>query len=278
MAVRTALLFSFIAGAIFGAALLWLIEDSPKPSETVTPGGGSVVEAAGPVAMGSDPGCSETCSEDLERALFELARERERVARLTAEPESEPATPESEPAAPRKPVLDYGGRARDRKTGFDPELLRESGFSSDDIEWIRERWEQAEIEKRYLADLEARDEDPPRAGALSDVERELREDLGDTGYDAMLYASHQSNRVAFERVRDGSIADRAGLRDGTVLWSYDGQRVFNSKELAALSTSGKRGEPVEIVIITDDGFKKLFVERNPLGADLVSAKQQPSPD
>ena len=63
-----------------------------------------------------------------------------------------------------------------------------------------------------------------------------------------------------------------------MLWSYDGQRVFNSKELAALATSGERGEPVEIAIITDDGIKKLFVDRNPLGADLVSAKQQPIPD
>ena len=45
MAVRTALLLSFISGTIFGAALLWLIKDSPKPSETVTPGGGSEAEA-----------------------------------------------------------------------------------------------------------------------------------------------------------------------------------------------------------------------------------------
>ena len=154
----------------------------------------------------------------------------------------------------------------------------ENGFSSEDVDWIQRRWEEYEVERRYLADLEARDEDPPRGGALSDVEHELREDLGDNGYDAMLYATKQSNRVALERVRDGSIADRAGLRNGMVLWSYDGQRVFNTKELAALSTSGKRGERIEIVILTDDGTQSFFVERNPLGADLVSAKQQPSSD
>ncbi len=278
MTIRTALLLSFIAGTIFGAALFWLIEDSPKPSETVTPGRGSELETPGLLATGNDLGCSEACTEDLERALFELARERERVARLAGESESRRATPESERAAQRKPVLDYGGRARDRKTGFDAGALQAIGFSPDDIEWIRELWEQFEVEKSYLADLEARDEEPPWGGALSDVERELREDLGDNGYDAMLYATHQSNRVALVGVRDGSIADRAGLRNGSVVWSYDGQRVFNSKELAELSTAGKPGEPVEIAIITDDGIKKLFVDRNPLGADLVSAKQQPSPD
>jgi S1-C subfamily serine protease len=157
-------------------------------------------------------------------------------------------------------------------------ILQANGFPPKDIEWIRGRWEGAEIKRRYLADLEAHGEAPPRGEGLSDIERELRQDLGDNGYDAMLYATHQSNRVMLMRVRDGSIAHRAGLRDGTVLWSYDGLRVFDSKELAALSTPGKPGELIEIVIITDGGAESLTVERNPLGADLVSAKQLPDPN
>jgi hypothetical protein len=210
------------------------------------------------------------CSEDLERALFELARERESVALLTeALGESNTALQKSPPASRR--------RKRDRTTVFDAEALHASGFSPDDVEWFRRRWEQAELEKRDVAELEARDEDPPPGGGYPDIERELREDLGDNGYDAILYATNQDNRVALERVRNDSIAYRAGLRDGSVVWSYDGQRVFRPNDLATLATSGRRGEPVEIVIVTPDGTEQLFVERNPLGADLVSAKGRPSP-
>jgi len=273
MAVRTALLLSFTAGTIFGAAVLWLFGDSPKPSGTETLGGTSGVNTARPVAAGNDPRSTrkslEALSEDLERALFELAREREAVAQLRE------ALEESRTAL-RKPPPGSRRRKSSPTTEFDAGVLQLGGFSPDDIEWIRGRWEQAEMEKRYLADLEARDEDPPPGGEYPDIERELREDLGDNGYDAMLYATNQDNRVALERVQNNSIAYRAGLRDGSVVWSYDGQRVFRSEELATLATTGRRGEFVEIVIVTPDGTEQLFVERNPLGADLVSAKGRPS--
>ncbi len=274
MTVRTALLLSFTAGTIFGAAVLWLFGDSPKPSGTETLEGASGVNTARPAVAGNDPRSTrkspEALSEDLERALFELAREREAVAQLSE------ALEESRTAL-RKPLPGSRRRKSDRTTDFDAGVLQLSGFSPDDIRWIRERWERAELEKRYVAELEARDEDPPPGGGVSDIERVLREDLGDNGYDAMLYATNQDNRVALERVRNDSIAYRAGLRDGSVVWSYDGQRVFSPNELATLSTRGRRGEPVEIVIATDDGTEQLFVERNPLGADLVSAKGRPNP-
>jgi len=273
MAVRTALLLSFAAGTIFGAALLWLSGNSPKPSGTGTFEEASGVNTARPVATGNDPGSTtknlEARSEDLERALFELAREREAVAQLSE------ALEEARTAL-QKPLPGSRRPQSDRTTDFDAGALQLSGFSSDDIEWIRARWEEAELEKRYLADLEARGEDLPPGGGYSDIERELREDLGDNGYDAMLYAIHQNNRVALERVRKNSIAYRAGLRDGSVVWSYDGQRVFRPNELATLSTTGGRGEPVEIVIVTPDGNEQFFVERNPLGADLVSATGRPN--
>ena len=122
----------------------------------------------------------EARSEDLERALFELARERETVAKLNE------ALEESWTALTKPFAISRRGKS-DRTTDFDAGALQLGGFSPDDIEWIRGRWEQAEMEKRYLAELEARDEDPPPGGEYSDIERELREDLGDNGYDAMLY-------------------------------------------------------------------------------------------
>jgi hypothetical protein len=272
MRFRTALLLSFLIGTVIGAAVLWLMEDPATPSATRAPRASNELETPDPVAMRMDPECPEPCEEEIEGAPLELTREQEGVTPRAVEAESR--------AAPQKPVPDYWGRGRNRnqRLSFDAGALQAIGFSPESIEWIRGRWEQAEIEKSYLTDLEANGEDPPRGGGLSDIERELREDLGDNDYDAMLYATHQSNRVALENVRKGAIANRAGLRSGTVVWSYDGQRVFDHKELVELSTSGKRGEPVEIEILSDDGTENLYVERGPLGAELVTMKQPPSPN
>ena len=175
MAVRTALLLSFIAGTIFGAALLWLIEDSPKPSEMMAPGAGSALEAADPVATGSDAECPEVCLEDFERTQIDLPQELKAAPELTEKFEKPDI-------ALRKPVPDYRGRKRGQVIEFNAGVLLENGFSPEDVDWIQRRWEEYEVERRYLADIEARDEEPPRGGALSDVEHELREDLGDNGF------------------------------------------------------------------------------------------------
>jgi hypothetical protein len=273
MTVRTALLLSFIAGVIFGAVGLWLFEEPQQPS--------------GPVAKGdrtrSVLSQLEACSEDLERARFELTREcgpaakPATVSATQAAPERETTLEESTPEPP-------SGRRRRRGDGsgrpshFDAAALQAIGFAPNYIEWVQGRWELAEVKAREFYDLKARGEAPLRGGDLSDTEQELREDLGDDGYDAMLYATHQKNRVVLQSVRRNSIAYRAGIRDGNVVWSYDGQRVFESKELAALSTSGNRGEPVEIVIVTEDGTEQYTVERNPLGAEFIAANKAPKPN
>jgi hypothetical protein len=271
MAVRTALLLSFIAGSFLGIAVFWWLFDSPHVSEAETQSERRGAEVAGSTAKEVELDFRERCSEDLERVLFELARERDAAARLSEGFEQRCTALGNPPPAPHGPRRKEAG-------DFDAGVLHALGFPPKDIDWIRRRWELSEIEKRSFAEFETRDEDPPRGGELADIERELHEDLKDNGYDAMLYATHQSNRVALQRVRNGSIAHRAGLRNGTVVWSYDGQRIFNAKQLAAFSTIGKRGEPVEIVIVGPEGNQAISVERSPLGADLVSAKAPPHPN
>ncbi len=276
MAARSMLLLGFIAGSVFGATTLWLFQDSERPSGRVTLEGVSGVKAPTNLpsmrVAANDANSREkelkARSDELERALSELARERERVARLSKELDESRTAPRSPLAASRR-------RVRDSTSVFDAATLEASDYSPEEVVWFRERWEQAEMEKQYLADLVDRDEDPPLGGGYSDIERELREDLRDSGYDAMLFATHQNNRVVLLRVRKDSIASRAGIRNGSIVWSYDGQRVFRAEDLANLSTTGRRGETVEIVIITPDGTEQLFVERNPLGAELVSARARP---
>jgi hypothetical protein len=281
MAIRTALLLSFLAGVIFGAAALWLLKDSPTPSEMAAPRSADQANTPSPAAMASraesPSSLLKECSENFERSRFELERERDTVAQLREELETRCGTAlqKPPPVLPQQPPPTARRGRRAPTTSFDAGRLAASGFSPDDIEWIRGRWEHSEAEKR---DREARGEARPRSGTVSGIEQELRQDLGDSGYDAMLYATHQGNRVKLERVRGGSVASEAGLQNGDVVWSYDGQRVFAPKELAALSTSGDRGELVEIVIVAEGEKRHLSVERNPLGAELISAKERPIPN
>ena len=271
MSVRRNSILSFIAGSVFGAAVLWLSVVSPKLSGTSPPVEASGVGRSDPVDAGIGRASTmKSLEERLDRTAAALARERETVARLAA-------TLEEARSAGRTPLP---GSRRQAKGpgGFDPEALRAVGFAPEDIEWIRRRWERAETEKRYLADLEDRGDEPPPGGGVSTIERELREDLQDGGYDAMLYATHRDNRVALVRVRKDSIAARAGIGEDSVVWSYDGRRVFGPEELANLSSTGTRGGLVEVVILIDGVRKRLSVERGPLGAELISARAKPRPN
>jgi hypothetical protein len=273
MAARRILFLSFVAGSIFGAAALWMYRDEAKPAGALTPdrvGDRATSTAARQDHSEATKSALRARSEDLERTSLELAREREAVARLRE-------ALDRSPTAPREPSPKYRRPSRRGNRGFDADLLASIGFGSDDIEWVRERWERAELDRRDLAALEDRGEEPPPGRGYSDIERELREDLGAGGYDAMLYATHQNNRVLLERVRDDSIAQRAGLGNGSVVWSYDGQRVFRPKELAELSTTGSPDDFFEIVIVTPGGTERLFVEGGALGAELLGTRGRPNP-
>ncbi len=80
----------------------------------------------------------------------------------------------------------------------------------------------------------------------SDIDRELREHLGADGYDAKLYATRQNNRVSLERVKDDSLAERAGLGDCSVVWSYDGQRILRTTERPSHKAKNRLALPEEL--------------------------------
>jgi hypothetical protein len=269
MSARDAFLLSFVAGGVFLAAALWMLRDEAKPARTLAPervgGHATSAEARRDHSESRTMGLPAR-SEDRERAALEPARERE----AAAQPREALDPSRTSPPGSRR-----ASRWRDRS--FDASLLAAIGFSPDDIEWIRERWERAELERRDLDALEDRGEEPRPGWDSSAIERELREDLGERGYDAMLYATHQDNRVTLEGVKDGSVAQRAGLGNGSVVWSYDSQRVFDPRELAELSATKRPDDFFEIEIVTPDGTERLFVEGGPLGAELIGTRGQPAP-
>ena len=108
-------------------------------------------------------------------------------------------------ADPRLARLDAPGEDDDAKSAddtrideedtserFDGDVLEGLGYSAREIERIRESWD-AHTMQKLAADEQSR----RGLGAnpnFPEMRRALREELGDDQYDAMLYATGQSNR------------------------------------------------------------------------------------
>lgn len=300
MTIRTALLLSFTIGALFGFGGLWIFADSPKASEpvaasnlrSVTPLAPTEVEAA---RLLPNNECEPSIG--VGRAPTDLGAEQEDVARLTGELDKSIAAlfdagPRSYGRAgaeieicrtaladltSKEALVKRLDRNRARDEAFDDGALAESGIDAQDLDWIRDRWEQARLKKLDLSGRQARGERISSEEWHGAIEQELREELGEDGYDAMLYATNQENRVALRGVLENSPAYRAGLRTGGVVFRCDGRRIFIPLELEECASGGAAGESIAIELVTNHGrTKQYWIERGSLGAtEVVAVKFQP---
>ena len=62
-----------------------------------------------------------------------------------------------------------------------------------------------------------------------------------------------------------SPAEQAGLKPGDQVVSYDGQRVFDMRDLNALTLKGNAGEPVVVDVQRDGQSVQLVLPRGPVG-------------
>ncbi len=131
------------------------------------------------------------------------------------------------------------------------------------------------MEKFELADYRARGKKLPEGMGYNEITHSVREDLGEDGYDAMLFATNQLNRVVVSSVVEDSPAGVAGLHPGDVVYSYDDVRVFKPMGLENLTRKGKRGETVKVEVVGEDGLVSYWIERGPSGAHFGSAKGPP---
>lgn len=305
MTIRTALILSFTIGALFGAGALWVFTDSPDASEPVialnrrpeVPSAPREVQAAS-LAPTSNNACEPVAY--VERASGDIGSEREEVAQLKRELEKRlSALSDAMPAGHGRERAEFEvckaalldvtpkvarpkrlDRNREPDIGFDGEALAESGIDAMDVDWIRERWEQAKLEKLGLEDLRSRGERISPEEGYGEIEKKLRRDLGEDNYDAMLYATNQKNRVALRGVLENSAAHKAGLRSGRVVYSCDGRRIFKPMELLQCTSGGNVGEMIPVEIVANNGrTEQYWIERGPLGAtEVVAVKFQPLSD
>ena len=110
---------------------------------------------------------------------------------------------------------------------------------------------------------------------LDDREQALRDQLGDSAYDAYLYASGQPNRVAVTSVLASAQAAQAGIQPGDLIMRYDRERIYNWRDLRDATTSGNLADSIEIEVERDGDTLQFYVTRGPLGIRMDSRSIAP---
>ncbi len=205
-------------------------------------------------------------SRTLEARIAELERQRGEsgVAARTPPPAPDP----DRIAQLRERLGTEGGppdaaTLRERQRERRLERMVDAGFTRERAEWIERRTEELEyqaMQAQYEAQRSGR---PGQAGM--DVQRALRAELGDEDYERYLRGTGRPTEVQVLDVLASSAAERAGLQPGDQVLSYAGTRVFDMRELNALSREGNPGETVVMEVRRNGRTEQLVVPRGVLG-------------
>ena len=197
-----------------------------------------------------------------------------RVAELAAELEAHDERAPQAAGAPDQAAAVEQVRARARANGGASreeierrtvEQLVAGGFAPDRAEWINRRTQElrmAALQAQYDATREGRSLEP---GTALGGERTLRTELGDAEYERYLTALDRPTSVPVRDVLASSPAERSGLKPGDQVVAYGGQRVFDMRDLNALTLEGTPGESVVVEVRRDGQNVQLVMPRGPIG-------------
>jgi S1-C subfamily serine protease len=118
------------------------------------------------------------------------------------------------------------------------------------------------LQAQYAATREGREFNP---AADLGGDRTLRDELGDVDYERYLAALGRPTSVGVLDVLASSPAERAGLRPGDEIVAYAGTRVFDMRDLNALTLEGTPAEPVTVDVLRDGVRVQLVLPRGPVG-------------
>ena len=173
-----------------------------------------------------------------------------------------------------------GGGLRNTPPEFDSRedylisQLVEGGFSENRADWIVERsaefqWDA--MEARY----EARQNGEGFDWATMDPTTRLRAELGDTEYAQYLEATGQPSIVSVQSVMATSPASRVGLQAGDEIRSYDGQRIFNMRELQIATNTASPGTDVVVEVMRNGSPMTVSIPAGPMGVQAGASGRGP---
>ena len=110
------------------------------------------------------------------------------------------------------------------KPVFQFDELIAAGVDELEAERVRAVWQEIHLEKLELRDLATREgwvNTKRFRKQLEKIKDDAIDELGECGYDSLLYGTGQNNRIVVREMLEGSAADRAGLEPGDILsWQF----------------------------------------------------------
>ena len=163
---------------------------------------------------------------------------------------------------------------------FNEQALIDSGMASSQASELKTYFEQLEMERLYLRDQSIR-ESWDRAKyreamqTLAGKEDDLKSRLSESAYDAYLYASGQTNRVAVTSVLASAQAGTAGIISGDHIIRYDNQRIYSGFDLREATSQGSIDDTVALEVERDGKIFQFYLPRGPLGIRMNSVSIAP---
>jgi hypothetical protein len=165
---------------------------------------------------------------------------------------------------------------------FNERALVDSGMTGNQARELKVFFEQQEMQQLYLRDQSIREgwdrkKYREEIQALNNEEDSLKNRIGDSAYDAYLYASGQSNGVAVTSVLASAPAGAAGIQAGDHILRYDNQRIYSGFELRQATTGGNGSatDSVPIQVERDGEIFEVYIARGPLGIRMNSVSIAP---
>jgi membrane-associated protease RseP (regulator of RpoE activity) len=266
-----------LGGVAAGLAVSFWLQPAPEapvaePVRAALPAGATAVAAVDSAAAARLAAVEAALdAEILQRAALE-----ERVAELGAQLEALGQLPRmaAARAAGGGPAMDpesfranVGRTVQERDAESERraiERLTAAGFPPDRAEWITQREEQlrmATLQAQYDATREGRTLAP---GQALDASGTLRTELGDADYERYLAATGRPTSVGVRDVLASSPAEASGLAPGDEIVAYDGTRIFDMRELNALTLEGTAGESVVVDVRREGRTVRLVMPRGPM--------------
>jgi membrane-associated protease RseP (regulator of RpoE activity) len=203
---------------------------------------------------------------------------------LATEAEGAAAEPEAAPAEAQAAGVDGGGVGAEvasrGRPWFDAAALVAAGLPPSEVQRLRDRWEEYQMDKLYLWDRAMREGEQGwrlARESRAELEGEIRQELGDEDYDLLLYASGQHNRVTVQEILSQSPGLRAGLIPGDVIISYDGIPVYRPRDLRSAIAASRAGSLVWLEVQSESGEQRnLRIQSGPVGIKMGVKIQAPS--
>lgn len=163
---------------------------------------------------------------------------------------------------------------------FNEQALVDSGMNPGQAAELKTFFEQQELQQLYLRDQAVREgwdrqKYRDEIQSLNDEEDALKDRLGESAYDAYLYASGQPNRVAVSSVLATAPAGAAGIQSGDHILRYDNQRIYSGFELRQATTGGNASDSVRVEVERDGEILEFYLARGPLGIRMNSVSVAP---